>query len=126
MNVPENLKYTKTHEWLSIEGDFATIGITHYAQAELTDVVFVDLPAIGKIVNQGEPVAVVESVKAASDIYAPISGEIIQTNSTLTQKPGLINTSPYTDGWLIKMKIFDPTQLQNLLSPQSYIELLGT
>ena len=125
MNVPDNLKYTETHEWLLIQGDVATVGITDHAQAELTDVVFVDLPPIGKTVNKRDPIAVVESVKAASDIYAPVSGEIIETNPLASQKPALLNTSPYSEGWLFKIKISDPAQLDNLLSAQAYKKLIG-
>jgi glycine cleavage system H protein len=125
MNVPDHLKYTETHEWLLIQGDTATVGITDHAQAELTDVVFVDLPPVGKTAKKRDPIAVVESVKAASDIYAPVSGEIIETNPLASQKPALLNTSPYSEGWLFKIKISDPSQLDNLLSAEAYKSLIG-
>lgn len=125
MNIPNNLKYTETHEWVQIEGATATVGITDHAQAELTDVVFVDLPAVGKKVNRREPAAVVESVKAASDIYAPISGEVIENNSQASEQPALVNTAPYSEGWLFKLKITNPAELESLLTPETYKNLIG-
>lgn len=125
MNIPDTLKYTETHEWVLIQGDKATVGITDHAQAELTDVVFVDLPNAGKKVSRRDPIAVVESVKAASDIYAPLSGEVLESNSEAASKPALINTDPYCTGWLFKLKISDPSEIQTLLTPEDYRKLLG-
>ena len=104
MNTPEDLRYAKTHEWVRMEKDRATVGITDHAQTELNDVVFVDLPKPGKKVNAGDVIATVESVKAASDIYAPVGGEVVEANGTLASDPGLINREPYANGWLFRMK----------------------
>jgi glycine cleavage system H protein len=119
MNYPSELKYTKTHEWVRLEGDVAVVGITDFAQDALGDVVFVDLPQIGRTVEAGAAVAVVESVKTASDIYAPLSGEIIEVNSALSDKPELINQSPYAEGWLFKMRV-NPLDVNKLLSAADY------
>jgi glycine cleavage system H protein len=105
MNIPTNLKYLKSHEWLSLEGDIATVGITDFAQDQLGDVVFVETPAVGRVVTAGEAVAVVESVKTASDIYSPVSGEVIEVNSSLTDEPEKINAAPYGDGFLFKVRV---------------------
>lgn len=104
MNYPDNLKYTKSHEWAKTEGDVVTVGISDYAQDALGDVVFVELPAVGRQVNAGEAVAVVESVKTASDIYAPVDGEVIEVNSALADQPELLNQEPYAGGWMFKIK----------------------
>ena len=104
MNIPTDLKYLKSHEWLKLEGDTATVGITDFAQDQLGDVVFVELPAVGRVVKAGEAVAVVESVKTASDIYSPVSGEVIEVNSSLTDEPEKINTGSYGDGFLFKVR----------------------
>lgn len=120
MNVPEDLKYAKTHEWIRIEGDVGTVGITDHAQAELSDVVFVELPKIGASVSAGDSVAVVESVKAASDIYSPVSGEIVEANSALEGDPSLVNSAAFGDGWLFKVKLSDSGELDGLLSPADY------
>ena len=104
MNTPEDLRYAKTHEWVRLEKDQGTVGITDHAQSELSDVVFVDLPKPGRKVNAGDVIATVESVKAASDIYAPITGEITEANAALSADPGLINREPYAQGWLFRMK----------------------
>lgn len=120
MNVPENLKYAETHEWILLEDGIATVGITDHAQAELTDIVYVDPPKVGSTVTAGQAAAVVESVKAASDIYAPASGEVTEVNSALEQTPGLVNTSPYEEGWLFKLRLADPSQLDALKSPEAY------
>ncbi len=125
MNIPNDLKYTETHEWVRIEGDVATVGVTDHAQAELTDVVFVDLPQIGKKLKRKEPVAVIESVKAASDIYTPVSGEVIETNASVKDKPSLVNAAPYTEGWLFKLKMTETQDMQSLLTAESYKNLLG-
>src|SRR6195256_2656036 len=104
-NVPSDLKYAKSHEWVRAEGDIATVGITDHAQHELTDVVFVELPAVGRKVKAGEACAVVESVKTASDIYSPVSGEVIEVNQPVADRPALVNTEPYAGGWFFKIKL---------------------
>jgi glycine cleavage system H protein len=119
-NVPTELKYAKSHEWVRVESDLATIGITDHAQHELTDVVFVELPEVGRKVKAGEPCAVVESVKTASDIYSPISGEIVEVNQAVSENPALVNTEPYAGGWLIKARVANPNELNALLSPDQY------
>lgn len=123
-NVPADLKYAKSHEWVKISGDTATIGITDHAQAELTDVVFVELPAIGRKVKAGEACAVVESVKTASDIYAPVSGEIIEINQAVIDNPALVNGSPYGDGWFFKLKA-PAADTSALLTPEAYKSQIG-
>ena len=120
MEVPKELKYAKTHEWIKVEREMGTIGITDYAQGQLTDVVFVELPQTGKIVSQGEAVAVLESVKSVSDIYAPVGGEVTEVNKELENKPGLINKEPYRKGWIFKIKIKDTKELDSLLSAEEY------
>jgi glycine cleavage system H protein len=119
MNYPTELKYARSHEWVRLEGDVAVVGISDFAQDALGDVVFVDLPAVGKKVQAGAAVAVVESVKTASDIYAPVTGEIIEVNTALSDKPELINQSPYGEGWLFKMKV-NPADTVGLLSAAEY------
>src|SRR5947207_6662775 len=118
--VPEDLKYAKSHEWVRVAGDVATIGITDHAQHELTDVVFVELPAVGRKVKAGEACAVVESVKTASDIYSPVSGEIIEVNKTVADNPALVNTEPYKNGWFYKIKLLQAAEVNSLLSPADY------
>ena len=105
MNIPTDLQYLKSHEWLRLEGDTATVGITDFAQDQLGDVVFVELPTVGRVVKAGEAVAVVESVKTASDIYSPVSGEVIEVNTSLTDEPEKINAGPYSEGFLFKVKV---------------------
>ena len=121
MNIPTELQYLKSHEWVRIEGDTATVGITDFAQDQLGDVVFVELPAVGKVLKQGENAAVVESVKTASDIYSPVSGEVIEVNSSLTDEPENINAEPYGNGFLFKVKISD--QPTGLLDAAAYQEV---
>lgn len=125
MNVPDNLRYTSDHEWILLEGDVAKVGITDHAQEELTDVVFVELPDEGRSCDAEDPVAVVESVKAASDIYAPIAGEIVEGNAELESDPSLANTDPYGAGWIFKIRVSDPAAVEALLSPDDYKGLLG-
>src|SRR5213596_2572056 len=112
--VPADLKYARSHEWVRVSGDTATVGITDHAQQELTDVVFVELPAKGRKLKAGESCAVVESVKTASDIYSPVSGEITETNDAVVANPALVNTDPYGDGWFFKVKLTQPSETQNL------------
>ncbi len=120
MKTPRELKYAKTHEWIRIEREMGTVGVTDYAQEQLTDVVFVELPQIGKAVSKGEAAAVVESVKSVSDIYTPVSGEVTEVNKKLENEPGLINEEPYGKGWIFKLKIKDPKELESLLSAEEY------
>ena len=125
--VPENLYYTKEHEWLKIEDDTATMGITDYAQKSLHEIVFVDLPEIKRKVRQMEPIGTVESVKAVSEIYTPISGEIIEVNKKLNEKPELVNQDPYGKGWIAKIRPENlDNEIKNLLTPQQYREYLKT
>src|SRR5688572_8335777 len=125
MNVPQNLRYNTSHEWVLLDGDVATIGISDHAQEELTDVVFVELPPIGKTVDAGDPTAVVESVKAASDIYAPIAGEVVEVNNEVEADPSLVNTDPYGKGWIFKLKVKDSAQLEQLLDAAGYEAMIG-
>lgn len=125
MNVPQDLRYAETHEWLRVEGDSATVGITDHAQNELTDIVYVDPPKIGSTVTAGQPAAVVESVKAASDIYSPADGEVTGVNELLSSDPSLVNTSPYENGWLYKIRLSNPSQVDALKSPDDYRAQIG-
>ncbi len=125
MTFPENLKYTKEHEWIRLEGDIGIVGITDYAQGELGDVVFVELPVQGKQVKQGESFGTIEAVKAVSDLFAPVSGEVIETNTELEKAPELINKEPYAKGWIIKLKIQSKSELNNLLDVKAYRDLVG-
>ncbi|HSQ75027.1 MAG TPA: glycine cleavage system protein GcvH [Bacteroidota bacterium] len=126
MNLPENLKYTKDHEWILVEGAVGTVGITDHAQGELGDVVFVELPAVGKTVKQGESFGTIEAVKAVSDLYAPASGVIAEVNKDLTGNPELVNKDPYGKGWMVKIRIAAPAELTALLDAAGYGALLGT
>lgn len=125
MNVPENLKYTSSHEWVRLDGDEASVGITDHAQAELTDIVYVELPAVGSTVEAGSTVAVVESVKAASDIYSPLNGTVCEVNQQLQSNPGLLNTDPYGEGWLFKLEIKDPKEVESLNDASAYISQIS-
>ena len=125
MTVPQDLRYSKEHEWVRLDGDTATIGITHFAQEQLGDVVFVELPEKGATVRQFSSLGVVESVKAASDIYSPISGEVLERNVKVIEKPELVNTAPYQDGWMLKVKLADKGELQKLLSADDYKAHIG-
>ena len=118
--VPADLRYRDSHEWIRPSESPSPVGITDHAQAELTDVVFVELPAVGAQVQAGDQVAVVESVKAASDIYAPVGGEIAEVNEALTSDPSLVNTSPYESGWIFKIKVADPAEVEALMTPEAY------
>ena len=117
---PDDLKYTKEHEWLAVNGSVGTVGITHYAQSELGDIVYVELPAAGSQVVAGEEFGTVESVKAVSEIFAPVSGEILQVNATLATSPETINKDPYGEGWLLKIKLADTKDLDSLMTPAEY------
>jgi len=125
MNIPENLRYATSHEWILVEGDTGTVGITDHAQAELTDIVFAEPPAIGKSVKAGDVAAVVESVKAASDIYAPVSGEVTERNEAIEADPSLLNTDPFGAGWIFKIRIADTAELADLKDAAAYREQIG-
>jgi glycine cleavage system H protein len=125
MTFPENLKYTKDHEWIRVEGGTGIVGITDYAQGELGDIVFVELPAKGKQVKQGETFGTIEAVKAVSDLYAPISGEVIELNTVLEKTPEVINKDPYASGWMLKIKISNTGELGNLMDAKQYRALIG-
>ena len=125
MTVPQDLRYSKEHEWVRLEGDTATIGITHFAQEQLGDVVFVELPEKGATIRQFSSLGVVESVKAASDIYSPISGEVLERNMKVIEKPELVNTKPYDEGWMLKVRLADKSELQKLLSAEDYRSHIG-
>jgi len=124
-NIPSDLKYAKSHEWIRVSGDTAVVGITDHAQHELTDIVFVELPAAGRKVKAGEACAVVESVKTASDIYSPVSGEIVEANQTVVASPGLTNTDPYAAGWFFKIKLNNPAELAALMNNEDYARQVG-
>jgi glycine cleavage system H protein len=124
-NVPGDLKFAKTHEWVRVSGATAVVGISDHAQHELTDVVFVELPAVGRKVKAGEACAVVESVKTASDIYSPVSGEVVEINPALAGQPDLVNKEPYTGGWFYKVKLGQPSEVDALLTPDAYSKLIG-
>ncbi|MCP5545506.1 MAG: glycine cleavage system protein GcvH [Akkermansiaceae bacterium] len=120
MNIPADLRYQTSHEWVRLEGDVITVGITDHAQEELTDVVFVELPAVGRTVDPGDPTAVVESVKAASDIYAPVGGEVIEANPEVEADPSLVNTDPYGKGWIFKLKVKNAADVEGLMDAAAY------
>ena len=125
MNIPENVKYTKDHEWIRVEGDFGWIGITDYAQGELGDVVFVELPKVGTKIVRGKSFGTIEAVKAVSDLFAPASGEIVELNKGVQDSPELVNKDPYGEGWMVKMKIADKGELTSLLDAGGYKKLTG-
>ena len=120
MNTPADLRYATSHEWVRLDGDIATVGISDHAQEELTDVVFVELPVVGRAVDAGDPTAVVESVKAASDIYAPVGGEIVEVNPDVEADPSLVNTDPYGRGWIFKLKVKDAAHVSKLMDAAAY------
>lgn len=125
MNVPSNLKYTKEHEWVLVEGNVATVGITDYAQGELGEIVFVEVETVGETLAAGEVFGTVEAVKTVSDLFLPLDGEIIEFNESLMDAPELVNDSPYGDGWMIKVQISNPEQVNSLLSADEYTALVG-
>lgn len=124
MNLPEDLKYTNEHEWVRIDGKKATIGITDYAQDKLGEIVFVELPGEGEEFGKGEAFGVVESVKSVNDIYAPVSCRVLESNDPVVEGPELLNEDPYTEGWLIKVEISDPSELKELMTVKQYEEFL--
>ncbi|MFJ1425306.1 glycine cleavage system protein GcvH [Capnocytophaga canimorsus] len=125
MNIPSELKYTNDHEWVRIEGDVAVVGITDFAQRELGDIVYVEVETQGETLDKEEVFGTVEAVKTVSDLFLPLSGEIIEFNASLEENPEQVNADPYGDGWMIKVKIADPSQVETLLSAQAYKELIG-
>lgn len=125
MTFPEHLKYTKDHEWILVEGTTGTVGITDHAQGELGDVVFVELPAGGKGVKHGDSFGTIEAVKAVSDLYAPVTGQVIEANGALATTPELVNKDPYGKGWMVKIKITNPEELKGLMDAQAYKASIG-
>lgn len=125
MNIPAQLKYTKDHEWISIDGDVATVGITDFAQGELGDIVYVEVETVDETLDADEIFGTVEAVKTVSDLFLPLSGEIIEFNTLLEDEPEKVNSDPYGEGWMIKIKIADASQIDNLLSADAYKELIG-
>jgi glycine cleavage system H protein len=124
-NIPEELRYTKDHEWAKPEGKRVRVGITDHAQTELTDVVYVELPPVGKVVKQGEPIGTVESVKAVSEIFAPVSGKVVEVNKTLGEQPELVNKDPYGSGWMAILEALNPAELNALMDAAGYRRLIG-
>jgi glycine cleavage system H protein len=122
---PEDRKYTKEHEWVKVDGDRALVGITRFAQDQLGDIVYVELPKVGERVEMMKPFGVIESVKTASDLYAPVTGEVVEINDSLVDQPQVVNDAPYEAGWLIKVKPDDPNQLEQLMSAQQYADMVG-
>ncbi len=125
MNIPSNLQYTKDHEWAKIENGVATIGITDFAQGELGDIVFVELPEVGKSFNAGDAFGTIEAVKTVTDLFSPISGKIVAINEGLDNDPGKVNSDPYGDGWLVKIRLSDPDEKDGLISSIAYEEIIG-
>ena len=125
MNLPSNIKYTKDHEWIKVEGEFARIGITEYAQGELGDIVFVELPKVGSKLEQGKSFGTIEAVKAVSDLYAPVNGEVVELNKEVQDSPEVVNKEPYERGWMVKVRIENPAQLANLLDVEAYKKLIA-
>src|SRR3954464_1120040 len=124
-NIPSDLKYAKSHEWVRVVGNVATVGITDHAQHELTDVVFVELPEVGRKIKAGDACAVVESVKTASDIYSPVGGEVTEVNKALVDNPSLVNSEPYASGWFFKIKLENASEANALLTPEQYGKQIG-
>lgn len=125
MNFPENLKYTSEHEWICMNGDVAYVGITDYAQDQLGDIVFVDVPTVGETLEAGEVFGTIEVVKTISDLFLPAGGEVIEQNEALEENPALVNSDPYGEGWIIKLKVADPAQLDALLDAEAYKKLIN-
>lgn len=125
MDFPADLKYTKDHEWVKVDGDAGTIGITEYAQGELGDVVFVELPPVGTKIQQGKQFGTIEAVKTVSDLFAPVSGEVVEVNETLKDSPEIVNKEPYAGGWMVRVKIADNVELNALLDAAKYQEMVG-
>ena len=124
-NVPANLKYSNDHEWCRVEGDVAVIGITDYAQSQLGDIVFVDVPTVGENIEANEVFGSIEAVKTVSDAFIPVGGEVVEFNDAVDADPALVNSDPYGEGWMIKVKMSDPAEYDALLTPEAYAELIG-
>ncbi|HAX23993.1 MAG TPA: glycine cleavage system protein GcvH [Thermomicrobiales bacterium] len=120
MEIPQGYKFTKTHEWVKVDGDIVTIGISDFAQGELGDITYLELPAVGQSITKSDPLGVVESVKAATDVYSPVSGEVVEENESVIDAPELVNSSPYGDAWLVKIRLSDPSQLDELMDSGEY------
>jgi glycine cleavage system H protein len=125
MNVPGNLKYTKDHEWVRIEGDMAYVGVTDFAQGELGDIVFIEIETVGETLKREEVFGTIEAVKTVSDMFMPVSGEILEKNQSIEDTPDVVNKDPYGMGWMVKVMITDPSEVSQLLSPEKYRELIG-
>jgi len=125
MNVPGNLKYTKDHEWLRVEGDTGYVGVTDFAQGELGDIVFIEIETVGETLKKEEVFGTIEAVKTVSDMFMPVSGEILEMNPAIEETPDVVNKDPYGNGWMVKLKITDPSEVDQLLSPEKYKELIG-
>ena len=125
MNFPDNVKYTTDHEWIRVEGQFGWIGITDYAQSELGDIVYIEIPAVGTKVEKGKSFGTIEAVKAVSDLFVPVTGEVVELNAEMKDHPEVVNKDPYGKGWMVKIKIADPAQLDTLLDVQAYKTLVG-
>lgn len=125
MNIPQDLKYTKDHEWVKIEGDVATVGVTDFAQSELGDIVYVEVETVGETLDREEVFGTVEAVKTVSDLFSPLSGEILEFNDSLEGTPEKVNSDPYGEGWMVKIKISDSNEISDLLSAEEYEELVG-
>jgi glycine cleavage system H protein len=123
--VPDNLRYTKDHEWIRADGELATVGITDHAQQELGDIVFVELPRVGAVLQQAASFGSVESVKAVSDVYSPVSGEVVEVNTALAESPERVNADPYGDGWIMKLRLSDAGQVSGLMTAAQYTEYVG-
>jgi len=125
MDIPNNLLYTKEHEWIFVDNNIATVGISHYAQSELGDIVFIEMPVVNDNFDKNDIFGTIEAVKTLADLYLPISGQIIEINETLDSNPELVNSSPYTDGWLVKIKVQNSSDLNDLLNPEEYKKLIS-
>jgi glycine cleavage system H protein len=125
LNFPENVKYTPDHEWIKVEGQFYRIGITDYAQSELGDIVYIELPPVGTKIEKGKSFGTIEAVKAVSDLFAPVDGKVVEINTEMKDHPEVVNKDPYGAGWMVKILIADPAQLNTLLDVQAYTKLIG-
>ncbi|MFN4762435.1 glycine cleavage system protein GcvH [Gillisia sp. Q332] len=125
MNIPQELKYTKDHEWVKIDGDVATVGVTDFAQGELGDIVYVEVETVGETLDREEVFGTVEAVKTVSDLFLPLSGEVIEFNNSLEDTPEKVNSDPYGEGWMVKIKIADESEISGLMSPEDYKDLIG-
>jgi glycine cleavage system H protein len=125
MDVPKNLKYTEDHEWALLKNDIAVIGITYYAQHELGDIVYVELPSVGSSFSKGDALGTIEAVKTVADVYAPLSGEVVEVNEALQDASELLNKDPYGEGWIVKLKLADPAEVADLIAPEAYEKLIG-